>query len=113
MRRHFMLAIPAALLLSAGSALAQTDPAAPAAAKADQPFNIGFVLYTKGKAPGTLDARWDYANAYGGRGVATGGPASAGFAGAVSRPLFSWRRGSFRTNMISTSKSTPGASSTM
>jgi hypothetical protein len=81
MRRHFMLAIPAALLLSAGSALAQTDPAAPAAAKADQPFNIGFVLYTKGKAPGTLDARWDYANAYSGRGVATGGTASAGFAG--------------------------------
>ena len=50
-------------------------------AKADQPFNIGFVLYTKGKAPGTLDARWNYANAYSGRGVATGGPASSGFAG--------------------------------
>lgn len=51
------------------------------AAKADQLFNIGFVLYTKGKVPGTLDARWDYANAYSGHGVATGGPATRGFAG--------------------------------
>ena len=82
MRRHFMLAIPLALLLSAaGGALAQAGPAPAAAANADQPFNIGFVLYTKGKAPGTLDARWNYANAYSGHGIATGGPASAGFAG--------------------------------
>jgi hypothetical protein len=28
-----------------------------------------------------LDARWDYANAYSGHGVATGGPASGAFAG--------------------------------
>jgi hypothetical protein len=28
-----------------------------------------------------LDARWSYANAYSGRGVATGGPTSGGFAG--------------------------------
>jgi hypothetical protein len=69
-----------AVLLS-GSALAQTSPTQLPAAKTDQPFNIGFVLYTKGKAPGTLDARWNYANAYSGRGVATGGPASSGFAG--------------------------------
>jgi hypothetical protein len=77
-----MLAISSAALGSA-SALAQTTPtpAAAAAAKADQPFNIGFVLYTKGKAPGTLDARWNYANAYSGHGVATGGPASGAFAG--------------------------------
>ena len=37
-------------------------------------MNIGFVLYTKGDAPGTLNARWTYANAYSGPGVATGGP---------------------------------------
>jgi hypothetical protein len=81
MPKLHLLAIPVALLLSAfGGALAQASPAPPAAAKADQPFNIGFVLYTRGKAPGTLDARWNYANAYSGRGVATGGPAS-GFAG--------------------------------
>jgi len=78
----FMLAISlAALLPGSGSALAETTPAPAAAAKANQPFNIGFVLYTKGKVPGTLDARWNYANAYSGHGVATGGPASGAFAG--------------------------------
>jgi hypothetical protein len=77
-----MLAISLAGLLSgSSSALAQTKSTQPAAAKADQPFNIGFVLYTKGKAPGTLDGRWTYGNAYSGRGVATGGPASGGFVG--------------------------------
>ncbi len=43
-------------------------------------LNIGFVLYTRGTAPGTLDARWNYANVYSGKGVATGGPGE-GFAG--------------------------------
>lgn len=43
-------------------------------------MNIGCVLYTKGDAPGTLNARWTFANAYSGPGVATGGPAE-GFAG--------------------------------
>jgi hypothetical protein len=71
----------AALLCSSGVALTQTSSPPATAAKADQPFNIGFVLYTKGKMPGTLDARWDYANAYSGHGVATGGPASGAFAG--------------------------------
>src|SRR6476661_5912735 len=42
--------------------------------------NIGFVLYTKSYAPGTLNARWMYGNAYSGSGIATGGP-SEGFAG--------------------------------
>jgi hypothetical protein len=42
--------------------------------------NIGVVLYTKGDAPGTLEARWNYGNAYNGRGVATG-VARNGFAG--------------------------------
>jgi hypothetical protein len=42
--------------------------------------NIGFVLYTKSYAPGTLNARWMYGNAYSGSGIATGGP-KEGFAG--------------------------------
>jgi hypothetical protein len=42
--------------------------------------NIGVVLYTKGDAPGTLYARWNYANTYSGPGIATGGPRE-GFAG--------------------------------
>jgi len=82
MPRSFMLAISlAALLPVSGSAWAEARPTPATAAKADQPFNIGFVLYTKGKVPGTLDARWNYANAYSGHGVATGGPASGAFAG--------------------------------
>jgi hypothetical protein len=82
MTRLFLLAVSWALLLpSSGSVSARTSSKPPAASKANKPFNIGFVLYTKGKAPGTLDARWNYANAYSGPGVATGGPSSGGFAG--------------------------------
>src|SRR6476661_5136609 len=58
-----MIAISLALLAGSGHALAQTNPGTAAAAKADRPFNVGFVLYTRGKAPGTLDARWNYGNA--------------------------------------------------
>ena len=43
-------------------------------------LNIGFVLYTKGSTPGTLYARWNYANIWSGPGIATGGP-KEGFAG--------------------------------
>jgi hypothetical protein len=43
-------------------------------------LNIGFVLYTKGSTPGTLYARWNYANVWSGPGIATGGP-KEGFAG--------------------------------
>ena len=43
-------------------------------------LNIGFVLYTKGNTPGTLFARWNYANIWSGPGIATGGP-KEGFAG--------------------------------
>ena len=42
--------------------------------------NIGFVLYTKSYAPGTLNARWMYGGTYSGPGIATGGPGE-GFAG--------------------------------
>ncbi len=43
-------------------------------------LNIGFVLYTKSNTPGTLFARWNYANIWSGPGIATGGP-TEGFAG--------------------------------
>lgn len=42
--------------------------------------NIGFVLYTKSHAPGTLNARWMYTDKYRGPGIATGGPVN-GYAG--------------------------------
>jgi hypothetical protein len=80
-RLSLLFASLAVFQVCSGGAWAQTSPQPHVAAKPDQPFNIGFVLYTKGKVPGTLDARWSYANAYSGRGVATGGPASGGFAG--------------------------------
>jgi hypothetical protein len=41
---------------------------------------VGFVLYTKSSAPGTLNARWMYGNKYRGSGIATGGPRE-GYAG--------------------------------
>jgi hypothetical protein len=50
------------------------------ASEAADASNIGFVLYTKSPAPGTLNARWMYANKYSGPGIATGGP-KEGFAG--------------------------------
>ena len=50
------------------------------AAEASETPNIGFVLYTKSHAPGTLNARWTFANKYSGPGLATGGPRE-GFAG--------------------------------
>jgi len=49
-------------------------------AQAPMSSNIGFVLYTKSPAPGTLNARWMYANKYSGPGIATGGP-KEGFVG--------------------------------
>jgi len=51
-----------------------------AAPEAPDVSNIGFVLYTKSLAPGTLNARWMYSTKYSGPGIATGGP-KAGFAG--------------------------------
>ena len=50
------------------------------ASEAPDALNIGFVLYTKSYAPGTLNARWLYAKTYSGPGIATGGP-KEGFAG--------------------------------
>jgi hypothetical protein len=42
--------------------------------------NIGYVLYTKSHAPGTLNARWMFTDKYKGPGIATGGPRE-GYAG--------------------------------
>jgi hypothetical protein len=53
------------LLLASGGASVAIAPAAP------DDSNIGFVLYTKSYAPGTLNARWMYANKYSGPGIAT------------------------------------------
>ncbi len=60
--------------------LASSFAPASIAAEAQDPVNVGFVLYTKGDVPGTLKAIWNYANAYSGPGEATGGP-KEGFAG--------------------------------
>ena len=61
------------LLASGGTRVASVSETSDAA-------NIGFVLYTRSYAPGTLNARWIYAGKYSGPGIATGGP-KEGFAG--------------------------------
>ena len=82
MLRSFVLAASlAALLPASSSASVAASLSAPPGPKASEPLNIGFVLYTMSDAPGTLKARWSYANAYSGPGVATGGPTSGGFVG--------------------------------
>lgn len=50
------------------------------AEEAAEVSNIGFVLYTKSYAPGTLNARWMFTDKYRGPGIATGGP-TEGYAG--------------------------------
>ncbi len=67
-------------LVSAADPAAPTAPAVAGPAGNAKPLNIGFAVYTKGAEPGTLQARWNYANLYHGPGVATGGP-KEGFAG--------------------------------
>jgi len=57
-----------------GLLLAPTRTSAQTASAAANPSNIGFVLYTKSHAPGTLNARWIYGSKYRGPGIATGGP---------------------------------------
>ena len=66
--------------LLTGFALASGSASVAMASEARQALNIGFVLYTKGDVPGTLNARWTYQNVYSGKGLATGGP-KEGFAG--------------------------------
>lgn len=66
--------------LLTGFVLASGSASVAMASEAPQALNIGFVLYTKGNVPGTLNARWTYQNVYSGKGLATGGP-KEGFAG--------------------------------
>lgn len=64
----------------AGLIWASCCTAVDAAPEEPEVSNIGFVLYTKSPAPGTLNARWMYSTKYSGPGIATGGP-KTGFAG--------------------------------
>ncbi|PCJ47871.1 MAG: hypothetical protein COA74_10575 [Gammaproteobacteria bacterium] len=73
-RSFFIAALLTCLLfVSYGSSVALASQASAAS-------NIGFVLYTKSHAPGTLNARWIYGDKYRGPGMATGGPRE-GFVG--------------------------------
>ena len=75
MRRSlFVRTLLTSFVVAAGSASVAI------ASEARQALNIGFVLYTKGNVPGTLNARWTYQNVYSGKGLATGGP-KVGFVG--------------------------------
>ena len=74
MLKRFVLAAALTCLL-----LATSRASAPQEEKAAS-ANIGFVLYSKSPAPGTLNARWIYGDAYRGPGIATGGPRE-GFVG--------------------------------
>jgi len=74
LRSFFFKALLAAVLLAPN-----VSPSA-AASQTPAPPNIGFVLYTKSPAPGTLNARWMYGGKYSGPGIATGGPRE-GFVG--------------------------------
>lgn len=74
LRSSLITAALAVLLISSDFA------SVPIASEPQDTLNIGFVLYTKGYTPGTLYARWTYANVYSGPGIATGGPGE-GFAG--------------------------------
>lgn len=51
-----------------------------AASSPPDTLNIGYAVYTKGATPGTLNAIWNYANVWSGKGKATG-VTKAGFAG--------------------------------
>ena len=74
LRSLFVMTLLVGVVLAPGSASIAL------ASEARQALNIGFVMYTKGNVPGTLNARWTYQNIYSGKGLATGGP-EKGFAG--------------------------------
>jgi len=67
-------------MLLAGFLFASTGAFAGTTLESRHTSNIGFVLYTKSYAPGTLNARWIYGTKYRGAGIATGGP-KVGFVG--------------------------------
>ena len=72
--------------LLTGFVLATGSASVAIASEARQALNIGFVLYTKGNVPGTLNARWTYQNVYTGKGLATG--PKEGFAGHYHVPYY-------------------------
>jgi len=74
LRSFFIATLLSGLLLTSPVTSAAT------ASEASATSNIGFVLYTKSPAPGTLNARWMYGKDYRGPGIATGGPKD-GFVG--------------------------------
>jgi hypothetical protein len=74
LRSFFIATFLTGLLFASASTSAATAPEASATS------NIGFVVYTKSLAPGTLNARWIYGKEYRGPGIATGGPKD-GFVG--------------------------------
>lgn len=74
LKSHFISSILAGFLLFPGWA---PSSVADEATGAD---NIGFVIYTRSFAPGTLNARWMFTDKYKGSGIATGGPGE-GYAG--------------------------------
>ena len=74
LRSFFVATLLTGLLLTSAGTSAATASETRAAS------NIGFVLYTKSLAPGTLNARWIYGKEYRGPGIATGGPKD-GFVG--------------------------------
>jgi len=73
--KFLLLILVFVMLSTSASSQNDTDP------NKEEPLNIGFVLYTKSNTPGTLFARWNYANAYSGPGIATGGPKESGYVG--------------------------------
>ena len=82
MQRSILAAAAFIILLPSCSATSvPAGSAGPLPPSAAAPLNIGFVLYTRSGTPGTLNARWNYADAYSGPGVATGGPVTGGFVG--------------------------------
>jgi len=74
LRSSTLNAVLTGLLLTIGLAPAALSEELPG------PTNIGFVVYTKTYAPGTLIARWMFTDQYRGSGIATGGPKD-GYAG--------------------------------
>jgi hypothetical protein len=63
-----------------GSIFSSASTSLAAASESNVTSNIGFVIYTKSLAPGTLNARWIYGKDFRGPGIATGGPED-GFVG--------------------------------
>ena len=76
LRIHFLLLILAFAILPY-HANSQSN----AASATRDTLNIGYGVYTKGATAGTLNAIWNYANVWSGKGKATGVSKGGGFAG--------------------------------